>query len=96
MFKKLSNLLVNSPNLNYSNNTNNIIKNRTKIDFKKNFLEKQINFNNNNKIVLNPYNYISKQKSLSNIINPTKKIKSAIRNDSNINNLSKIGNNPKL
>ena len=27
MFKKLSNLLVNSPNLNYSNNTNNIIKN---------------------------------------------------------------------
>ena len=92
MFKKLSNLLVNSPNLNYSNNTNNLIKNKTKIDFKKNFLEKQVNFNNN-KIILNPYNYISKQKSLSNIINPPKKIKSSIRYENNINNLSKLGIN---
>ena len=95
IFKKFSNLLVNSSNLNYSNNANNFIKNRTKIDFKKNFLlEKQPYLNN--KIILNPYNYISKQKSLSNLSNviyPNKKIKGSIKYDNNSNNLSKRGMN---
>ena len=95
IFKKFSNLLVNSSNLNYSNNANNFIKNRTKIDFKKNFLlEKQPYLNN--KIILNPYNYITKQKSLSNLSNiiyPNKKIKGSIKYDNNSNNLSKRGMN---
>ena len=90
-FKKLSNLLVNYSNLNYSHNPNNFIKNREKIDFKKNFLEKQPNINS--KIILNPYNYISKQKSLSNIIYPNKKIKGLIKYDNNSNNHSKRGIN---
>ena len=90
-FKKLSNLLVNYSNLNYSHNPNNFIKNREKIDFKKNFLEKQPNINS--KIILNPYNYISKQKSLSNIIYPNKKIKGLIKYDNNSNNHSKRGMN---
>ena len=92
LFKKLSNLLVNSPNLNYSSNVNNLIRNKAKnIDFKKNFLERQPNINN--KIVLNPYNYISKQKSLSNIIYPIKKIKGSIKYDSYSNNISRRGIN---
>ena len=92
IFKKLSGLLVNSTNLNYSNNANNFIKNRAKIDFKKNFLlERQPNINN--KMILNPYNNISKQKSLSNIIYPNKKIKGPIKYDNNSNNLSKRGIN---
>ena len=90
-FKKLSNLLVNYSNLNYSHNPNNFIKNREKIDFKKNFLEKQPNINS--KIILNPYNYISKQKSLSNIIYPNKKIQGLIKYDNNSNNHSKRGIN---
>ena len=92
LFKKLSNLLVNSSNLNYSSNVNNLIRNKAKnIDFKKNFLERQPNINN--KIVLNPYNYISKQKSLSNIIYPIKKIKGSIKYDSYSNNISRRGIN---
>ena len=97
LFKKLSNLLVNSSNLNYSSNVNNLIRNKAKnIDFKKNFLERQPNINN--KIVLNPYNYISKQKSLSNIIYPIKKIKGSIKYDSYSNNISRrcINNNSLL
>ena len=90
-FKKLSNLLVNYSNLNYSNNPNNFIKNRAKIDFKRNFLEKQQNINS--KIILNPYNYISKQKSLSNIIYPNKKIKGSIKYDNSTYNHSKRGIN---
>ena len=47
LFKKLSNLLVNSSNLNYSSNVNNLIRNKAKnIDFKKIFLERQPNINN--------------------------------------------------
>ena len=91
IFKKLSNLLVNSSNLNSSNNTNNFIKNKPRIDFKRNFLERQSNINN--KIILNPYNYISKQKSLSNIIYPNKKLKSTTKYDSYSNNTSKRGIN---
>ena len=90
-FKKLSNLLVNYSNLNYSNNPNNFIKSRPKIDFKKNFLEKQPNINS--KIILNPYNYISKQKSLSSIIYPNQKIKGSIKYDNSSHNHSKRGIN---
>jgi hypothetical protein len=89
-FKKLSNLLVNSSNY----NSNNFIKNRVKIDFKRNFIERHPN--TSNKIKLNPYNYISKQKSYSNIIGSNKKISSTNKNDiTNINNNSRrvINNN---
>ena len=89
-FKKLSNLLVNSSNY----NSNNFIKNRVKIDFKRNFVERHPN--TSNKIKLNPYNYISKQKSYSNIIGSNKKISSTNKNDiTNINNNSRrvINNN---
>jgi hypothetical protein len=75
-------------------NSNNFIKNRVKIDFKRNFIERHPN--TSNKIKLNPYNYISKQKSYSNIIGSNKKISSTNKNDiTNINNNSRrvINNN---
>ena len=65
-----------------------------KIDFKRNFIERHPN--TSNKIKLNPYNYISKQKSYSNIIGSNKKISSTNKNDiTNINNNSRrvINNN---
>ena len=89
VIKKLSNLLVNSPN---NNHNNNMIKNRPKIDFKKNFLEKHPNINNS-KITLNPYNFISKQKSLSNVIYPNKRMNGPKKYELNTNNISKKSNN---
>ena len=54
ILKKLSNILVNSPNYNGGKKT------KTKNDNKKNIIDKNLYINN--KMVLNPYNYISKQK----------------------------------
>ena len=93
IFKKLSNLLVNSSNM-YSNNSNNnsIMKNKIKIDFKNNnFIDKNMSINNY-KIISNPYNYISKQKSFSNIIYPNQKKYTSIKHSNyqkqNINNIN--------
>ena len=67
-FKKISKLLFNTSNINSNNNMNNsnsILKNKIKFEFKKNNVENYSNINNsikNNKIVLYPYNYIAKQK----------------------------------
>ena len=79
IIKKLTNILVNSPNNN--------IKTKTKNDNKKNIIDKHLYINN--KMVLNPYNYISKQKSLSNIIYQNKKINSSFKYDNNNNNFSR-------
>ena len=89
--KKLSNLLVNSSNNNYNHN-HNIIKNRPKIDIKKIFFERHHNISNN-KIVLNPYNFISKQKSLSNVIYPNKRNNYPKKCELNTNNITKKNNN---
>ena len=89
ILKKLTNILVNSPN--YNNN----IKTKTKNDYKKNIIDKHLYINN--KMVLNPYNYISKQKSLSNLIHQNKKINSSFKHDNNNNfsrkNINNINNN---
>ena len=87
ILKKLTNILVNSPN-------NNNIKTKTKNDNKKNIIDKHLYINN--KMVLNPYNYISKQKSLSNIIYQNKKINSSFKYDNNNfsrKNINNINNN---
>ena len=95
IFKKLSNLLVNSSNM-YSNNNNNnsIMKNKIKFDFKNNnFIDKNLSINNY-KIISNPYNYISKQKSFSNIIYPSQKKYTSIKHSNNKKqNISNINNN---
>ena len=98
ILKKLSNLLVNSPNMNsnYNINNNSCLKNKIKIDFNKKIIpEKNISINNiNNKIISNPYNYISKQKSFSNIINPNKKKISSIKYNNYLKkNISSNNNN---
>ena len=82
IFKKLSNILINSTNYNYN------IKNKSKNDIKKKVIEKHLNINN--RIVLNPYNYISKQKSLSNIIYQNKKVNSFYKGDMNNNSKNNI------
>ena len=82
IFKKLSNILINSTNYNYN------IKNKSKNDIKKKVIEKHLNINN--RIVLNPYNYISKQKSLSNIIYQNKKVNSSYKGDMNNNSKNNI------
>ena len=94
IIKRLSNILINSQNYNHNHN----IKNKEKNDNKKNIIEKHLNINN--KIVSNPYNYISKQKSLSNLIYPNKKINSSFKFDNNNKfsrkNMSNINNNSLL
>ena len=81
-YKKISDLLINSFNLNinYNINNNSMNKNNIRIEFPKNIVHKNLSINNNNnqhnnvnknknKIKLNPYNYKYKQKSFSNIYN---------------------------
>ena len=88
--KKISDLLINSFNLNinYNINNNSLNKNNLKIEFPKNIVQKNLSVNNNNnhhnntnknKIKLNPYNYKHKQKSFSNIYNQKQKFYGSIK-----------------
>ena len=84
--KKISDLLINSFNLNINyniNNNNSQSKNNIRIEFPKNIVHKNLSINNNNnhnniinknKIKLNPYNCKYKQKSFSNIYNQKQKL----------------------
>ena len=70
----------------------NIFKNDGPIIFKNNnFIDKNMSINNY-KIISNPYNYISKQKSFSNIIYPNQKKYTSIKHSNyqkqNINNIN--------
>ena len=84
-FKKISKLLFNTSHLNSNNNMNNsnsLLKNKIKFEFKNNIVENYFNANNNNKnnkIILYPYNHLSKQKPNLSLIYQKQKLINSLK-----------------